>query len=98
MRSQEEKKPTQKGNAFFTVVFYGPAKFRCKTAQLDAKEIDSVCGFYPREATFRKTLQTGAKLISSIRNPMLYPAELRALNTVTGYYRCDGEQTRLCIR
>src|SRR5437016_3280785 len=73
-----------------TVVFYGRRFFRCNPLQSCATITDGnaegkcVCD------TSRNAVQNSEKRLPSIRNPMLYPAELWALNAVSGEYCRSG--------
>ena len=61
-----------------TVVFYGPRNFERKTTQADAKETALRRAAFSRERSLCETMKNHAKSRASIRNPLLYPAELRA--------------------
>jgi hypothetical protein len=65
----------------FTVAFYGQRIFWCKTGQSFATLCESDQSRLPLKNTLRKPVKTRAKIVSSIRNPLLYPAELRAQMT-----------------
>jgi hypothetical protein len=62
----------------FTVVFYGSTVFCGKTAQLSETPRESVCLGPSTKNTLHNIAKSRAKFLSSIRNPLLYPAELRA--------------------
>ncbi len=63
----------------FTVVFYGPRIFCCKTAQTNDVARQFRSAGPPMKSRLRKSAKNCAKFVRAIRNPMLYPAELRAL-------------------
>jgi hypothetical protein len=62
----------------FTVFFYGLKIFWCKIAQFSATRRECEMDKHLASATVCNIVKTCAKTHSSIRNPLLYPAELRA--------------------
>jgi hypothetical protein len=79
-RAREREQGVNKRAEFFTVAFYGLKSFGCKTARFCATHCESGMTNYLAEATVCNTVKTSAKNLSRIRNPLLYPAELRAHN------------------
>jgi hypothetical protein len=84
---------TPRARAPFTVVFYGTGIFGCKTAQVSETPRESVRSGLPLKSRLRNIVKNSAKSVRALRNPLLYPAELRAQISDAGYV--DRERVKI---
>jgi hypothetical protein len=70
--------PRKKQAEFFTVVFYGLRKSRCKTAQFCVTRYEYLMTETPSICDAVQRSENTHKISFLIGNPLLYPAELRA--------------------
>ena len=83
----------------FTVIFYGLETFRCKTVQLSEALCESIYLRPASENRLRNIAKTCAKSRYAIRNPLLYPAELRVqLRSEVAASECDVQVSPGSVR
>jgi hypothetical protein len=81
---------TPRAREAFTVVFYGTGIFGCKTAQVSETPRESVRSDCLK-SRLRNIVKNRAKSVRAIRNPLLYPAELRGADN-DELCRCTTEE------